>query len=137
MKFRIIERKKDNGESYYLIQSRFLWIWWSCLIGKILELSDNKVFIRHHIILFKDIEDAKATLERIRPLYYNHRGITIYPTVDANMFYTSYGAEWKDCHCYINLIHGSYEECCQQIDELLRAKENAKKNRKYKKIIDI
>lgn len=133
MKFRLIERKRDNGEIYYVIQRRLLWKWRNFRIDEIHSLGGVGASIHSFYVSFKNTEQAKATLERIQRKY-NYKEIAIYPTIDENIFYTLYRAKRHDrCDWYDTLIYGSYESCCKQIDELL----SAKKNRKYKKIINI
>lgn len=133
MKFRLIERKKDNGESYYILQRRLFWTWWDFRIDEICDLGGGDMAIHSFSFSFKSAKQAKATLERIQRAY-NYKGITIYPTIDENVFYSLYGAKKHEKYnWYETLIYGSYESCCKQIDEL----STAKKNRKYEKIIDI
>ena len=132
MRYRIVERRKDNGESYYILQHRLFWIWWDFYINQICELDELNTSIHSFPFSFKNAEQAKATLERIQRAY-NYKGITIYPTIEENMFYSLYRAKKHEKYnWYKTLICGSYESCCKQIDELL----TSEKNRKYEKVIE-
>ena len=133
MKYRIVERKWRNGDKYYLVQYRVLWLWLSYKIDKVYVHSYDCQNIFRRKIAFGDIEEAKEALERTQRKY-EHSGIRIYPTTDKFMFYSLLGAKRHEKYgWYVNLICGSYDSCCKQIDEYLAAK----KNRKYKKIIEL
>lgn len=130
---RIVERKRDNGDIYYIIQRRLFWTWWNYKVDEICDLDGGNIAIHSFSFAYSSAEQAKATLERTQRAY-NHKGVAIYPTIKENIFYTLFGAKKHDKYdWYVTLIYGSYENCCKQIDEYL----TAKKNRKYKKVVDV
>lgn len=130
---RIVERKRDYGESYYIIQRRLLWTWRNYKVDEICDLGDRNIAIHSFSFAYSSAEQAKATLERTQRAY-NYKGIAIYPTIDEKAFYSLCGAKKHEKYnWYVNLINGSYESCCKQIDGDLAAK----KNRKYKKVIEL
>lgn len=133
MKFRIIERKNDNGGRYYTIQYRRFGFWWCYMIDEVHDGGRCFRNIFHHKFLFHSEQHAKSTLKRIQ-ISHSHKGVAIYPTIGKGMFYSLLGAKKHEKYdWYVNLICGSYDSCCRQIDEYLAAK----KNRKYKRIINL
>lgn len=133
MKYRIVERKFDNGKSYYVIQYRKFWIWRNYPIDEVWDYSWNCHIVSHCTFQFDSEKSAKSALECTQSQY-THNGVAIYPTIDKDMFYSLLDAKRREgCDGYVELIHGSYDSCCEQIDEHLAAK----KNRKYKKIINL
>lgn len=133
MRFRVVERKRDNGEIYYQIQFRFLWFWWHYSIDKVTTLCEGSVCVNQWNFCFNTIDDAQNTLNHVEKEY-EYQGVNIFPTIDEHVFYVlkwsipNDNREWFDY-----LIHGSYEYCCKQIDRHLESN----KNKKYKKIIPI
>lgn len=133
MKYRIVERKYDNGKSYYIIQYRRFWIWWNYSIDEVWDNSRDCREIFHYAFQFDSEGRAKSALERTQ-MQHTHKGVAIYPTIDKDVFYSLLGAKRHEKgDWFVNLICGSYDSCCKQIDEYLEAK----KNRKYKKIINL
>ena len=54
MKFRLIERKRDNGEIYYVIQRRLLWLWRNFRIDEIHSLGGVDASIHSFYGSFKN-----------------------------------------------------------------------------------
>jgi hypothetical protein len=137
MKFRIVERKRCDGEVYFLIQRRILGFW--CHFP-ITEVSDSPIGgnVVKRIFAFSNADNAISTLNRVRHTKYTHNGIPIYPTIKQDVFYTPWGAkEHKNKYLslqlsgywYKSLIHGSYESCCKQIDNRIEEMQNLKHKR--------
>lgn len=133
MKYRIVERKDNDGKPYYEVQQKFLFFWMGYQIPKVIHFHDDTAAVNRYFYQFDSKERAEAALKRSMQ-WREYKGFSLCPTIEDNVYYSdklSYHNErmgWREYK-----IFGSYEECCAKIDQYFVERAN----KKHKKIFSI
>ena len=139
MKYRIVERKHEDGRLYYMIQCGFWNIWWNYSIIHLNSLYSDDMKLERVQYQFSTIEEAEKALKRSKTIR-KYKGICLYPTIYNDWYYLK---DWvvikksyrgRDQYQY---IHGNYKYCCNEIDKHLKDTEIKQNNKNYKRIIPI
>lgn len=133
MKYRIVERKDNDGKPYYKVQQKFLFFWMGFMMDKVIRLSSGESTVNQYFYQFDSKERAEAALKRSMQ-WGEYKGFSLYPTIEDNVYYSdklSYRNErmgWREYK-----IFGTYEECCAKIDRYFEERAN----NKHRKIFPI
>lgn len=64
MKYRIVERKDNDGKPYYKVQQKFLFFWMGFMMDKVIRLSSGESTVNQYFYQFDSKERAEAALKR-------------------------------------------------------------------------